>query len=190
MTAPVKVGDRWVLFRVEQRRPVSLDEILPALRRSIASDMVLQMLAKLPRVPFEPTIPDAPDFVLGRIGGVTVTAYDVFNLSDDSSAFQPWHIPDAIEIVPWSDPIAADSVQAQDFINADAILAKAHSMGLLDQPPTERPMEPAARRHPYQRAGMASPSMTGSGVARCPRSPRSSCWLTTSQPTPPNMRPY
>jgi hypothetical protein len=137
VTAPVKVGDRWVLFRVEQRRPVSLDEILPTLRRSIASDMVLQMLAKLPRVPFEPAMPDAPDFVLGRIGGLAVTAYDVFNLSDDSNSFQPWHVPDAIEIVPWSDPIAADSVQAQDFINADAILAKAQSMGLLDQPPTD-----------------------------------------------------
>jgi hypothetical protein len=136
VTAPVKVGEGWVLLRVEQRRPVSLDEVLPALRRSIASDMVLQMLAKLPRVPFEPAIPDAPDFVLGRIGGVAVTAYDVFNLSDDSNAFQPWHIPDAIEIVPWSGPIAADSVQAQDFINAYAILAKAGSVGLLDQPPT------------------------------------------------------
>ena len=136
VTAPVKVGERWFLFRVEHRRPVALDEILPALRRSIASDMVLQMLAKLPSVPFEPAIPDAPDFVLGRIGGVPVTAYDVFNLSDDTNAFQPWHIPDAIEIVPWSGPIAANSPQAQDFLNAHAILAKAHSMGLLDQPPT------------------------------------------------------
>jgi hypothetical protein len=136
VTAPVKVGDRWVVLRVEQRRPVSLDEILPALRRSIASDMVLQMLAKLPKVPFEPAIPAAPDFVLGRIGAIAVTAYDVFNLSEDSNAFQPWHIPDAIEIVPWSGAIAPDSVQARDFINADAILAKARSLGLLDQPPT------------------------------------------------------
>jgi hypothetical protein len=134
VTAPVELDGRWVLLRVEDRRPITPGEALPALFKSVADSLVRPVVARVHAVPFVPVARIGDDLVVGHIGDEPITAYDIAFEDDRNYHMTFWRILDPLEARLWAYPQVADSSAAHSLMDAFGMLTEARSNPWLAKP--------------------------------------------------------
>lgn len=90
MSKPVEVDGKWFIFRLDERRPPSFDEVGPQIQTEIAKAYEFELQKRLD-ISITPAGADTPDGVKYYLNRVPVSGFDVYLCCNDTSNW--WDFP-------------------------------------------------------------------------------------------------